>query len=92
MGLADGRPTSVGVNGALRRNAPTLYNVGFKQRLFWDRRAPSLEAQVFGPLFSPDEMAAEPTELLARLRAIPEYRRRFARLQFGAIVGPRQGT
>ena len=79
FGLADGERTSRGVHGPLPRNAPTLYNVGFKQRLFWDRRSPSLEAQVFGPLFSPDEMAADPNELLARLRAIPEYVDRFGR-------------
>lgn len=77
--LADGEPTSRGVHGPLARNAPTLYNVAFKPRLFWDRRAPSLEVQAFTPLFSPDEMAADPGELLARLRAIPDYVSRFAR-------------
>jgi len=76
--LADGEPTSRGVHGPLARNAPTLYNVAFKPRLFWDRRAPSLEVQALDPLFSPDEMAADPTELLARLREIPGYVSRFA--------------
>ena len=79
LALADGEPTSRGVHGPLARNAPTLYDVAFKDRLFWDRRSPSLEAQVFEPLFSPDEMAADPVELLARLRAIPEYVRYFER-------------
>jgi cytochrome c peroxidase len=77
--LSDGAPTSLGRRGPLARNAPTLYNVSFKRRLFWDRRSPSLEAQAFEPLFSPDEMAADPAELLARLGAIPEYAERFAR-------------
>lgn len=77
--LGDGRPKGRGPRGPLGRNVPTLYNVGFKQRLFWDRRAPSLEVQVFGPLFSPDEMAAQPAPLLARLRSIPAYRERFER-------------
>lgn len=62
---------------AFPRNTPTLYNVASRQRLFWDRRAPSLEVQAFGPLFSPAEMGADPAALLARLRATPEYVRRF---------------
>jgi cytochrome c peroxidase len=79
-GLSDGRPRALGAGGRpLARNAPTLYNVAWRQRLFWDARAASLEQQVFGPLFAPDEMAADPEALLARLRAIPEYRERFAR-------------
>ena len=44
----DGRP--------LRRNTPTLYNVGWRARLFWDGRAADLETQALGPLLSPDEM------------------------------------
>lgn len=77
--LGDGRVTPDGVHGPLPRNVPTLYNVGFKQRLFWDRRAASLEVQVFSPLFSSEEMAADPEELLARLQSISAYRSRFAR-------------
>ncbi|MEE9607824.1 MAG: cytochrome c peroxidase [Myxococcota bacterium] len=78
--FSDGRPTARGSGGApLARNTPSLYNVAFKHRLFWDRRAGSLEEQVRGPLFSADEMGAEPGALLARLRAIPAYRERFAR-------------
>ena len=76
--LSDGRPTPLGAGGVpLARNAPTLYNVAFKERLFWDRRAASLEEQALGPLLSPDELGADPDALPARLGAIPEYRRRF---------------
>jgi cytochrome c peroxidase len=79
-GLASPRPTPLGRDGVpLARNAPTLYNAAFKDALFWDRRAASLEQQVLGPLLAPDEMAADPVALVARLRAIPEYARRFAR-------------
>ena len=87
LAFSDGRPTSVGPHGPLPRNAPTLYNVAFKRRLFWDLRAPSLEAQAFGPLFSREEMGADPTELLARLRAIPQYVALFDRA-FGADDRP----
>jgi cytochrome c peroxidase len=77
--LADGLPRARGRGGALlARNTPSLYEVGFRAPLLWDGRAPSLEAQARVPLFAPDEMAADPGELVARLRAIPEYRARFA--------------
>jgi len=87
LAFTDGRATAQGARGPLARNTPTLYNVGFKQRLFWDRRSPSLEAQVFGPLFSPDEMVADAAQLLARLRAIPEYVERFERAFGSGLAG-----
>ena len=78
-GLADGLARARGLGGArLARNTPTLYNAAFKQRLMWDRRAASLEEQVLLPLLAPNELAAEPAQLLVRLAAIPEYRERFA--------------
>lgn len=50
--------TSVGVEGrSVRRNAPTLYNIAYAQRLFHDARETSLEQQVWGPLLAPNEMA-----------------------------------
>jgi cytochrome c peroxidase len=77
-GLADGRPRSVGVGGKdAGRAAPTLWNVAFLQRLTWDARAESLEAQAEGPLFSPIEMANEPARLLASLNRNATYRRLF---------------
>jgi len=79
LAFTDGRATAVGAGGVvLARNVPTLYNAAFKDALFWDRRAGSLEAQVLGPLLAPDEMAADPATLAARLAAVPEYARRFA--------------
>jgi len=78
--LADGLPRARGRGGAeLARNTPTLYNAAFKQRLMWDRRAESLEAQALIPLLSPAELGADPAKLLARLAALPEYRAHFAR-------------
>ena len=77
-GLADGRPRSIGVGGKdAGRAAPTLWNVAFLQRLTWDARAESLEAQAEGPLFSPIEMANEPARLLAEPQRNATYRRLF---------------
>jgi cytochrome c peroxidase len=56
----------------------------FSRELFWDGRARSLEEQAVEPLFSPSEMGMQTREaLVARVSAIPEYRRQFARV-FGA--------
>lgn len=78
-GFADGRGRSVGHRGRLAsRSAPSLWNVAFQQRLFWDARASSLEEQMQGPLFDPKEMANSPAQLLASLNGIAEYRRLFA--------------
>ena len=89
LGFADARPTSRGRGGhglgpqrrggvALRRAAPTLWNVGFLTRLFWDGRADSLEDQATGPLFAPDEMANTPEDLVRSLSTNSTYRRLFA--------------
>ena len=77
-GLADGRPRSIGIHGEdAGRAAPTLWNVAFLQRFFWDARANSLEAQAAGPLYSPREMGNDPARLVASLNRNATYRRLF---------------
>ncbi|HET7811558.1 MAG TPA: cytochrome c peroxidase [Steroidobacteraceae bacterium] len=77
-GLSDGRPVSIGIHGAdAGRAAPTLWNVAFLKRFFWDARADSLEAQAAGPLYSPKEMGNTRPQLLASLNGNAEYRRLF---------------
>jgi cytochrome c peroxidase len=89
-GMGDGLPVSVGIGGEgptgpgrtgpnqTRRNAPTLWNVGFKNELFLDGRSPNLEAQAESPLLEPVELGRPPGEVVADLVAIPEYVSRFA--------------
>lgn len=88
-GLSDGLRTAAGLGATgfgparrgghtLNRRTPTLWNVGFLERLFWDGRAASLEQQASGPLFSPDEMGNTPSALEAAINANTEYRRLFA--------------
>lgn len=74
-GFSDGQPVATGPGGVeLERNAPTLWNVGYAQTLFWDGREDSLEEQVLFPLTHPDEMGVSDTEaLVAELQTIPEY-------------------
>jgi cytochrome c peroxidase len=49
--------TAVGIEGrAVRRNAPTIYNVAYLTRLFVDGRETTLETQVWSPLLASNEM------------------------------------
>ena len=75
----DGRPVSVGIGGQEgARNAPTVLNVGFKQHLFWDGRADSLEEQSLVPLRASNEMAAVDEVVVAYVAADPTYAEAFA--------------
>jgi cytochrome c peroxidase len=77
-GLSDGRARSIGIDGAdAGRAAPTLWNVAFLKRFFWDARADSLEAQATGPLYSHKEMGNTPARLLASLNGNTSYRQLF---------------
>jgi cytochrome c peroxidase len=87
LGFTDRRARSIvtrepdggGARGiTLPRSAPTLWNVGFLDNLFWDGRAHSLEEQAQGPLYSKDEMATTKQQLERDLNAEPEYRRLFS--------------
>jgi len=50
--------TAVGIEGrSVRRNTPSIYNVGYAKLLFHDGREHSLEQQVWGPLLAHNEMA-----------------------------------
>ncbi|CAN1721464.1 cytochrome c peroxidase [Hyphomicrobium sp. 1Nfss2.1] len=84
LGWGDGLPTSFGHGRAEgRRNAPSLFTVGYKDALFWDGRAASLEEQALGPLGDAREMAnAEMVGVAQRVAAVATYRERF-----GAING-----
>lgn len=92
-GFSDGRARSMtfvdrrDASVQLDRNAPTLWNVGFLQRLFWDGRASTLQDQAKGPLFAADEMANTPQALEAALNASSVYGRLFASA-FARDAGP----
>ncbi|MGI8836490.1 MAG: cytochrome-c peroxidase [Pyrinomonadaceae bacterium] len=60
------------------RNAPTILNAMFSERLFWDGRAGSLEEQAKQPLINQFEMGmGNYAAVVERVAAISEYRRRF---------------
>ena len=70
---------AIGMEGrTLRRNAPTLYNVGFAGTLFHDARETLLEQQVWVPLLTRNEMANPSVGfVIERLKSLPEYRGKF---------------
>lgn len=67
--------TAVGLEGrTVRRNSPTLLNVGYQSRLFHDGREDRLEHQIWGPLLARNEMANPSVgAVLARIRRAPDY-------------------
>jgi len=79
QGFSDHRVHSIGIDGhEVRRNAPSLWNVGFLKRFFWDGRAHSLEEQAQGPLYNAAEMGNRPEVLLKTLNGLAAYRELFA--------------
>ncbi len=80
-----------GHGGELGRWVPSWDNAAYYTSLFWDGRADSLEQQTgllpghMGPVTSPAEMASSPEEVVAKLNAIPAYRKQF-RAAFGTDV------
>lgn len=78
-GFSDGLPSSIGIKGTeVRRSAPSLWNVAYLKRLFWDARAGSLEEQAKGPLYADDEMGSSWQSIDGKLNGLPIYRRLFA--------------
>lgn len=67
--------TAVGIEGrSVRRNAPTLYNVAYLERLFHDGRETRLEHQVWGPLLARNEMGNPSIgAVVEKIRAAPDY-------------------
>lgn len=77
-GLSDGRDRSIGAhNTELPRSAPSLWNMAFYNKFFWDGRANSLEEQMLGPLYAAEEMNNSPDKLLSDIKSSPDYPRLF---------------
>ena len=87
FGGMDGRVRSLGVGGAEGDiNAPTVLNSAFNFVQFWDGRAPTLEAQVDGPVHNPKEMASNWAQVEVKLLGDAEIARRFRALYADGIT------
>jgi cytochrome c peroxidase len=73
---------AIGIEGrTVRRNAPSLYNVAYVERLFHDAREHQLELQIWSPLLANNEMGNPAIGyLLEKLKRLPEYQQRFERV------------
>lgn len=101
-GMSDGLPVSVGLDGVgavgpgrvgpnhTRRNSQSLWNVAFRERLFWDGRAMTLEEQVSEPLTAAEELGSSEAGVVAALQANPEYSALFADAFPGEPLGFQQ--
>ncbi|MGR8929090.1 MAG: cytochrome c peroxidase [Gammaproteobacteria bacterium] len=71
--------TAVGIEGrSVRRNTPSLYNVGYAQILFHDGRENTLEQQVWGPLLAHNEMGNPSIGyVIEKLKNAADYRGHF---------------
>lgn len=86
-GWTDNLPTTIGIGGAANgRNSPTVLNTVYSKVMFWDGRAPSLEAQAQGPVQAATEMGGQThQQIIERLRQISGYRDQFMKV-FGTDV------
>ena len=74
LGWGDGRRFAAGHDRRTgRRNAMTLLNAAYFDRLFWDGRAEGLLDLALQPIQSPMEMNADLEEVVARLRGTNGY-------------------
>jgi cytochrome c peroxidase len=80
QGFADGQPISLSYPTTRNwRNSQTLINAAYRQRLFHDGRAASLEEQALFPLMSAFEMNQNLDFVEEELRSVPEYVAAFTR-------------
>ena len=88
-GLTDGRPVAIGAFGKnIGRSAPTMWNVGYHDSLYWDGRAPSLEKQALGA-WGGGNMGAKPDSIVASLHGDGEYAAAFRAVFGGEMTPPR---
>lgn len=86
--FTDQQPLAVKDDGKRNtRNSPTVYNVGYLDRLYWDGRAKSLEGNVVAAWKA--QLAGQPEAVAKVLAAVPEYAAAF-QAAFG--TGPSETT
>jgi len=82
-GMADNNIKSIGIDNLVGiRNVPTLSNIGYHPYLFREGGNPTLEAQVFGPIDSPEEMGFTVREAVDRLKT-QQYYDNMAEITYG---------
>lgn len=84
LAWGDGRSLSFGHGRkSLKRNSPSILNIGHQKSLFWDGRAITLEEQVVDVINNADEMQSSAEQVRERLNRMPGYTNEFAKV-FGS--------
>ncbi len=70
--FTDGKATAKKDDGSMNtRNSPTMHNVGYLDRLYWDGRAKTLEGNVLAAWKA--QTGAKPDEVAKKIGAVSEY-------------------
>jgi cytochrome c peroxidase len=84
LSFSDGLSTSLGFNGkSTTRNSPTILNMRFSERFFWDMSQSDLESQVVVPIGNHIEMGMEDFDYLVEKLAQTEYYPQLFKESFG---------
>lgn len=86
-GMADGLVKNTSIDGKqlLPRNTPTLWNVGYQTRFFYDSKVKRLEMQVLDVIHNPLEMGGDAALAASKLKENPEYVQLFEKAYGGTI-------
>ena len=91
--FSDGRRVAVGIGDQRgTRNAPAILNRTYGRAFFWDGRVATLEEQVLQPIQHPQEMGADLSTVVQRLRADATYLRQFAKSLVARPMSARSPT
>ncbi len=84
---------AIGLEGrSLRRNSPSIFNVGYNRSFFHEGREPYLEDQVWGPLLNKAEMDMPSMGyVVEKVRQLPEYKGLFEAAFGGPVTAERIG-
>lgn len=88
LAFADGMQKNISIDGSetLLRNTPSLINVAFQTRFFYDSKATTLERQSLEVIHNKLEMGVDLTEVIDTLTLIPEYHRMFKKAFIGDVT------
>jgi cytochrome c peroxidase len=93
LSWADGKVKSTGHQGAInKRNSPSLQNVWFYDKLFWDGRSKDLQDQAFAPINSETEMHSDMPDVMRQLRKITAYKEYFKKAFGDEEISPDRMT
>jgi cytochrome c peroxidase len=84
LGFSDGRSTGMGAGGkgygparmggfVFPRNTMSHWNVAYNTNFLWNGSISTLEQVAAGTIVSPQEFDSNPNQVIAELKAIPEY-------------------